>query len=216
MGLIAKRDRGGWYDRFRDRVLFPIRDPLGRTVAFGGRILPNSPLASRGPKYYNSPDTPLFSKSEYLFGLDLARTAAGAEGYLAVVEGYTDVLMAHQCGINQVVATMGTALTARHIHNMRRVGVQRVVLVFDADSGGDTGVDRALEIFVGHEVDLGIATLPEGLDPCDLLSQDGGPDAFRAALASAVDALDFKLSRVLTTETNGVEGKRRAVDAVSA
>jgi DNA primase len=214
VGLIAKRDRGGCYDRFRDRVLFPIRDPLGRTVGFGGRVLPNSPLASRGPKYYNSPDTPLFSKSEHLFGLDLARTAANAEGYLAVVEGYTDVLMAHQCGVGQVVATMGTALTARHIHTLRRVGVQRVVLVFDADAGGDTGVDRALEGFVGNEVDLAIATLPEGLDPCDLLSQEGGIERFRAVLAGAVDALDFKLNRVLAAETAGVEGQRRAVDAV--
>ena len=214
VGLIAKRASGGWYERFRDRVLFPIRDPLGRPVGFGGRVLPNSPLASRGPKYYNTPDTPLFSKSDCLFGLDLARTAANAEGYLAVVEGYTDVLMAHQCGIGQVVATMGTALTARHIHTLRRVGVQRVLLVFDADAGGDTGVDRALEIFVSQEVDLAIATLPEGLDPCDLLSQDGGVERFRAALTGAVDALDFKLSHVLATEAGGVEGQRRAVDAV--
>ena len=217
VGLIAKRTAtAGYYDRFRDRVLFPIRDPLGRPVGFGGRILPNSPLASRGPKYYNSPDTPLFSKSELLFGLDLARTAANAEGYLAVVEGYTDVLMAHQSGIGQVVATMGTALTAHHVHHLRRF-VSRVVLVFDADAGGDTGVDRALEIFASQEVDLAIATLPAGLDPCDLLVQAGGTERFRAVLAGAVDALDFKLGRVLATQEAGtmsVEGQRRAVDAV--
>src|SRR5439155_23499597 len=144
VGLIARRTHSdGFYDRFRDRVLFPIRDSLGRPVGFGGRILPNSPLASRGPKYYNSPDTPLFSKSEQLFGLDVARTPASKEGFLAVVEGYTDVLMAHQCGIGNVVATMGTALNARHVRNLRRFAgaeVPRVVLVFDADMGGDTGV----------------------------------------------------------------------------
>jgi DNA primase len=222
VGLIAPRTHSsGYYDRFRDRVLFPIRDALGRPVGFGGRILPNSPLASRGPKYYNSPDTPLFSKSEQLFGLDLARTPASKEGFLAVVEGYTDVLMAHQCGIGNVVATMGTALNASHVFNLRRfagsagAGVPRVVLVFDADAGGDTGIDRALAVFASQEVDLAIATLPERLDPCDLLVQDGGLQRFREVLAGAVDALDFKLARVLAAEgADSVEGRRKAVDAV--
>ena len=219
VGLIARRTHSdGFYDRFRDRVLFPIRDSLGRPVGFGGRILPNSPLASRGPKYYNSPSTPLFNKDEQLFGLDLARTPASKEGFLAVVEGYTDVLMAHQCGIGNVVATMGTALNARHVRNLRRFAgaeVPRVVLVFDADAGGNNGVDKALEVFASQEVDLAIATLPEGLDPCDLLLQDGGPQKFREILDGAVDALDFKLARVLATDgANSVEGRRKAVDAV--
>ena len=212
VGLIAKRTEGpGYYDRFRDRVQFPIRDVQGRPVGFGGRILPSSPLSERAPKYYNSSDTPLFSKSELLYGLDQARTTKA--GYLAVVEGYTDVLMAHQAGIGQVVATMGTALNARHVQNLRRFA-PRVVLVFDADAGGDTGVDRALEIFAGHDVDLAIATLPPGLDPCDLLVQQG-PDAFRRVLESAEDALEFKLKQVLPHDGSlGIEGQRRAVDAV--
>ena len=143
----------------------------------------------------------------------MARHAAGEAGYLAVVEGYTDVLMAHQMGVGQVVATMGTALNARHVQQMRRFA-PRVVLVFDADAGGNTGVDRALEIFASHDVDLAIATLPEGLDPCDLLVQQGA-DAFRRVLESAVDALEFKLNQVLAGEGPlGVEDKRRAVDAV--
>jgi DNA primase len=215
VGLVARRSNGtGFYDRFRDRVLFPIRDPLGLPIAFGGRILPSSPLASRGPKYYNSAETPLFSKSEQLYGLDQARSPGAIAGFLAVVEGYTDVLMAHQKGIGEVVATMGTALTARHVQHLRRF-VPRVVLVFDADAGGDTGVDRALEIFASQEVDLAVATLPQGLDPCDLLIQDDGPERFRAILAGAVDALDFKLQRLLADPAAaGVEGRRRAVDAV--
>jgi DNA primase len=214
VGLIAARTEGpGYYDRFRDRVQFPIKDVRGRVVGFGGRILPSSPLSDRVAKYYNSSDTPLFSKSELLYGLDQARTAAAKAGYLAVVEGYTDVLMAHQCGITQVIATMGTALNARHVQNLRRFA-PRVVLVFDADAGGDTGVDRALELFASHEVDLAIATLPAGLDPCDLLVQQG-PDAFRQVLETAEGALEFKLSRVLKNNANlGVEGQRRAVDAV--
>jgi len=215
VGLIAKRNEGnGYYDRFRDRVMFPIRDARGATIGFGGRILPSSPLSARAPKYYNSAETPLFTKSENLYGLDQARQAADKAGYLAVVEGYTDVLMAHQKGIVPVVATLGTALNARHVQQLRRF-VPRVVLVFDADAGGNTGVDRALEIFVGQEVDLAIATLPEGLDPCDLLVQEEGPERFRAALAGAVDALDFKLDRLLAAPaTRGVEGKRRALEAI--
>jgi DNA primase len=214
VGLVAPRKEGaGYYDRFRDRVQFPIKDVRGRAVGFGGRILPSNPLSDRVAKYYNSSDTPLFSKSELLYGLDQARTAAAKAGYLAVVEGYTDVLMAHQAGIGQVVATMGTALNARHVQNLRRFA-PRVVLVFDADAGGDTGVDRALEIFASHDVDLAIATLPAGLDPCDLLVQQG-PDAFRRALEKAEDALEFKLNRVLNHDGSlGVEGQRRAVDAV--
>jgi DNA primase len=214
VGLIAPRtERPGYYDRFRERVQFPIRDTRGQTVGFGGRILPTSPLSSRGPKYYNSTTTPLFNKSEHLYGIDLARHAAGECGYLAIVEGYTDVLMAHQMGVGPVVATMGTALNARHVQQIRRFA-PRVVLVFDADAGGDTGVDRALEIFAGHDVDLAIATLPEGLDPCDLLVQQGA-EALRRLLESAVDALEFKLNQVLAKDGPlGIEDKRRAVDAV--
>jgi len=214
VGLIARRTAGsGYYDRFRDRIQFPINDVRGQPVGFGGRVLPNSPFASRGPKYYNSSDTPLFSKSEQLYGLDQARTAAASAGYLAVVEGYTDVLMAHQEGVLPVVATMGTALNARHVQNLRRFA-PRVVLVFDADAGGITGVDRALDIFASHDMYLAIATLPAGLDPCDLLVQQGA-QTFRSVLEKAVDALEFKLTQVLASEGSlGIEGQRRAVDAV--
>jgi DNA primase len=214
VGLIAARTQGqGYYDRFRDRVQFPIRDVRGSVVAFGGRLLPSSPLVSRHPKYYNSCDTPLFSKSEHLYGLDQARGPSEKEGYLAIVEGYTDVLMAHQMGVPQVVATMGTALNSRHVSQLRRF-VPRVVLVFDGDAGGATGVDRALEIFASHDMELAIATLPAGLDPCDLLVQEGA-DAFRRVLESAVDALEFKLTQMVTVEdTTGVEGRRRVVDSV--
>jgi DNA primase len=214
VGLIARRSAGpGYYDRFRDRVQFPVRDVLGRVVGFGGRILPNSPLAARSPKYYNSSDTPLFSKSELLYGLDAAKHAAAKEGFLAVVEGYTDVLMAHQMGILPVVATMGTALNDRHVRRLRQFA-PRVVLVFDADAGGATGVDRALDVFVSHDVDLAIATLPADLDPCDLLLKDG-PEAFRKVLDSAVDALEFKLTQVLKQSAGvGVEDQRRAVEAI--
>jgi DNA primase len=193
--------------------MFPIRDALGRTVGFGGRILPTSALLPRAPKYYNSAETPLFNKSEQLYGLDAARAAAAKAGYLAVVEGYTDVLMAHQMGVPQVVATMGTALNARHVHKLRTFA-PRVVLVFDADAGGDNGVDRALEVFASQEVDLAVAALPDGMDPCDLLVARGA-EPLRQALEGAADALEFKLRQV-TAESPGVEGRRRAADAVLA
>lgn len=213
VGLIGQREENrGYYDRFKDRVMFPIRDPRGQTVGFGGRILPDSPFAERGPKYYNSSETPLFFKKELLYGLDVARNAGAKEGYLAVVEGYTDVMMAHQHGVTHVVATMGTALNEAHVRQLRRF-VPKVVLVFDADAGGVTGVDRALEIFVGCDVELAIATLPEGLDPCDLLVSHG-PEPFQRALAGAVDALDFKLSQLLKTSGDSVDGTRRVIDSI--
>src|SRR5262249_55258208 len=195
VGLIARREGSGWYDRFRDRVQFPIRDVRGQTVGFGGRVLPGAALAAKGPKYYNSADTPLFAKSEQVYGLDQARGPAEKAGYLAIVEGYTDVLMAHQLGVAQVVATMGTALNERHVRQLRRF-VPRVVLVFDADAGGDTGVDRALELFASYDLELAVAQLPAGLDPCDLLVRDGA-DPFRRALESAADALEFKLKQAV-------------------
>ncbi len=218
VGLLGRSQSGrGWYDRFRDRIMFPIKNAQGQIVGFGGRILPNSTLLQRDdryvPKYYNSAETPIFSKSDQLYGLDLAKHAAANAGYLAVVEGYTDVMMAHQMGVGQVVATMGTALNARHIHQLRRYA-QRVVLVFDADEGGETGVERALEIFASQNIELRVATLPEGLDPCDLLVQHGA-EPFNKALAEAVDALDFRLNQLLEREAgNGVEGQRRVIDAV--
>ncbi len=215
VGLIGPSQAGrGFYDRFRDRVMFPIKDVRGQVVGFGGRIMPNSPYASRAPKYYNSADTPLFKKSELLYGLDVARHGGASAGYLAVVEGYTDVMMAHQCGVTQVVATMGTALNATHVAHLRRY-VPKVVLVYDADAGGLTGVDRALEIFVSQDVELAVATLPEGLDPCDLLVRPDGIDTFKRVLTSAADALDFKLNRLLERDaTPSDETKRRIVDEV--
>ena len=194
VGLIAKRDENrGFYDRFRDRVMFPIRDARGQAVGFGGRILPSSPYAARGPKYYNSAETPLFHKSELIYGLDLARHAGAAAGCLAVVEGYTDVMMAHQHGVGNVVATMGTALTLSHVLQLRRY-VPKVVLVFDGDEAGEAATDKALELFWSqHDIDITVTTLPDGLDPCDLLVTPDGPQVFRDRLANAQSVLEYKL-----------------------
>ncbi len=215
VGLVLTRhENRGFFDRFSDRVMFPIRDVRGQTIAFGGRIMPESPYAGRTGKYINSAETPLFHKSDVLYGLDHARHAGTAAGFLAVVEGYTDVMMAHQCGVPQVVATMGTALNARHVAQLRRY-VPKVVLVYDADAGGFTGVDRALEIFVSQDVELAVATLPEGLDPCDLLVRPGGVDTFKQILTSAQDALDFFFAaRVDNAATTSIESSRKIVEQV--
>ncbi|MBA4067873.1 MAG: DNA primase [Isosphaera sp.] len=226
VGLTAPRQENrGFYDRFRDRVVFPIRDVRGQTIAFGGRIMPESPYAARAPKYYNSADTPLFKKSEVVFGLDLARHEIASTQTVAVVEGYTDVMMAHQCGITNVVSTMGTAFGSGHVQKILRAArfdthtrnkaVLKVVLVYDADAGGFGGVDRSLPMFIADDVELAIAVLPDGLDPCDLLVRADGVDTFRRVLASAVDALDFKLNTLLEREgATTVEGTRRVVEEV--
>jgi DNA primase len=214
-GLIKYSDKANkFFDTFRGRVMFPIRDLRGQIVGFGGRVLPE--LAKNrdvGPKYLNSADNPVFKKGELVYGMDLARTAAQAAGYLAIVEGYTDVLMAHQHGIHNVVATLGTALTADHIRQIRRFAA-KVVLVYDADAGGATGVDRALELFVREDLDLAVATLPPGLDPCDTLVQHG-PEVFRHSLESATSVLDFKLEQYIKNDpSGGIEAGRRAVESV--
>ena len=183
VGLIAKRNEGQRLLRSLPRS-GDVSDP--RPARADGRLRrPDSAVISpigrsRRRSTITRPKRRCSRKSDQLYGIDQARKPAAKAGYLAVVEGYTDVLMAHQHGVSQVVATMGTALNARHVKKLRSV-VPRVVLVFDADAGGDTGVDRALEVFVSQDLDLRMATLPEGLDPCDLLVQQG-PEPFRKAL----------------------------------
>jgi len=214
LGLVARRESdGSFYDRFRDRIIFPIRDGRGRTVAFGGRVIPGTATAEKGPKYYNSAESPLFTKSQHFYGIEKARPVAEKVGFMAVVEGYTDVLMAHQCGVLPVVATLGTALNEQHLAQLRRF-VPKVVLVYDADAGGRAGVDRALALFLQHEIDLAVAFLPEGQDPCDFLLANGG-DAFRARLAAAQDALELKISQLLAGDALAtVEGKRQALEQI--
>lgn len=213
VGLCGRRNDGSLYDRFRDRIIFPIRDGQGRVVGLGGRILPGANPTGEEVKYYNSSDTPLFKKSQNLYGIDRAKDAAVKVGYLAVVEGYTDVLMAHQMGVLPVVATLGTALNEQHLSLLRKY-VPRVILVFDADAGGRGGVDRALQLFLQHEIDLSIAWLPEGMDPCDYLIAQG-PQAFQSCLEKARDALEYKIDSVLTPERlASVDGQRQALEEV--
>jgi DNA primase len=190
---VERQDRSGHYDRFRDRVIFPIRDPLGRCVAFGGRVLPGAPPDSA--KYINSPETQLFSKSSMLYGLDTAREAMGRSRRAVVVEGYTDCLAARQVGIDDVVAVLGTALGDKHAKLLRRY-VDRIVLVLDGDEAGRRRTDEILDVLLAEAVDLRIARLPTGVDPCDFILEHGR-ESFEALLEAAVDPLEYRLDEAV-------------------
>lgn len=190
VGVIGKRPNSpGYYDRFRGRVLFSIRDTQGRPVGFGGRVLPQA-ANERTAKYINSPETPLYSKSNLLYGLDFARDAIVRHKAAIVMEGYTDCLMAQQFGIGNAIAALGTAFGERHLQILRRYA-ERVVLVLDGDEAGRRRTDELLEMFIAQPIDLRILTLPNELDPCDFLLQRGR-EAFEELLAGATDALEHK------------------------
>ena len=211
-GLVVQReDRSGYYDRFRGRVMFPITDALGRPIGFGGRT-----LGEEQPKYLNSPETALFRKAENLYGLPQARPRVEQTRRAVVVEGYTDVAMAHQVGATNVVATLGTALTAEHVRVLKRYA-DAVVLVFDSDEAGRRAADRGLELFLAEDVPVFVTALPEGKDPCDVC-RDEGAEAFERYVASAKDALQYKweLVRLEFGSATGPAAQRRALDAMLA
>jgi DNA primase len=203
IGLLRRKELGGGhYDWFRGRVMFSIRDARSRPIAFGGRVLPQ--LADdRTAKYINSPETPLFSKSRELYGLDMGRDNFKKAGGAIVMEGYTDCLMAHQHGIDNCVAVLGTALGERHLQLLRRY-TDSITLVLDGDDAGrrrtNEILDALLALFEKNSVDLRILTLPQGVDPCDFIATHGS-DSFRQLLAQAVDALEHKFNAV----TNGLD-----------
>ncbi|MEX2140270.1 MAG: DNA primase [Pirellulales bacterium] len=209
-GLCKPRPNGpGHYDYFRGRALFPIRDPQGRPVAFGGRILPQ--FAEQNPaKYINSPETPLFSKSKLLYGLDTARDVISKSRCAIVMEGYTDVLIARQFGIANAVAVLGTALNREHIRPtgpLRRYA-DSVTLVLDGDEAGQRRSSEILELFIAELFDLRVATLPDNLDPCDFLLQRGA-EAFQSVVAEAVDALEH----AFRVTTRGLDIRREPHEA---
>jgi DNA primase len=201
-GEYGRAEGGSYYDRFKGRLLFSIRDAQARPVGIGGRVLPDV-MTITPAKYVNSPETPLFTKSKLLYGLDLARQPIRKNGAALVMEGYTDVIVAHQYGFDNAVAVLGTALGAEHIKNLKHY-TDRIILVLDGDEAGQRRTNEVLELFVAQQVDLRILTLPEGLDPCDFLHQRGA-GAFTELLAkSAVDALEHAFAAV----TRGVDVDR--------
>ncbi len=229
VGLVVERDRGsGAYDRFRKRILFPIRDHRGQTIGFGGRVLDDGV-----PKYLNSPQTPLFDKSSVLFGLDLAKQGIRTGGEAVIVEGYMDVLMAHQFGINNVVAQMGTALTEAQLRALKR-HTQRFVLALDSDAAGDQATLRGLDVarqVLDRELvpvptargliqfeerlaaDIRIVSLPPGLDPDEVIRES--PSHWAQLIAGAKPIMDYYFDALTADlDLSSAKGKAEAVRAL--
>lgn len=216
--LILAGDRGETKDRFFDRVMFPISDLQGRVIAFGGRV-----IGQGQPKYLNSSDTPIFHKSANMYAIDVAKSNIVASGTAVVVEGYTDVIALHEAGIRTAVATLGTALTARHVKLLGRFA-KRVVYLFDGDEAGMRAADRAAEFLDStstpeagaSRLDLLVAVIPDAMDPADFVTARG-TEAMQAVIDGAEPLLKFVIDRRLEAfDLTAPEGRSRALDAAAA
>lgn len=188
-GLCKKSEQGKEpYDVFRDRIMFPICDPSGRVIAFSGRLLSKD---SEAPKYVNSPDTPLFNKSEALFGYDKAKQGIRKFDFSLIVEGQFDVVLAHQAGYTNAVAVSGTSLTPHHVALLQRLS-NRVVLALDADRAGIAAVKRAADVMLVRGMDVKVAKLPAGKDPADLVEES--PKEFKALIGKSTHVIEFLLA----------------------
>lgn len=203
-GLISENTQTGRvYDRFRGRIMFPIRDHLGRLTGFGGRV-----LGDEKPKYLNTPDTEAFKKGELLYGLHLARTEAQEGKGLIVVEGYMDVIALHQAGFHTAVATLGTALTADHAQLLSRLDINKLALMFDRDEAGQRATLAGLDQIVGSTLRVRAARVPSGKDPADAV-MSGELHAIRQALASGLDEVHYRVQAAVDKYgTATTEGKK--------
>jgi DNA primase len=214
-GLIVERSGpgreadGGFYDRFRDRIMFPIRDARGRVIAFGGRILDKGE-----PKYLNSPETPVFHKGQELYGLYEARQSRQALNRLLIVEGYMDVVRLHQAGVTYALATLGTATTSEHLNRIFRLASE-VVFCFDGDRAGRAAAWRALENALPQARDgrqLKFMFLPEGQDPDSLVGEEG-KDAFERRLSSALPLSEYLVEHLAgQVDLEHVDGRARLAE----
>lgn len=190
-GLVIRREKGeGYYDRFRHRLMIPICDDKGKVIAFGGRT-----LGDEEPKYLNSPETLLFSKRNTLFGLHLSKESIRQEGYAILVEGYFDFITLFSKGIRNLVATLGTSLTAEHLKVLRSY-TQKIYLVFDPDAAGIKAVQRTLDLFLNPGLHAYVVSLPEGRDP-DVVVRELGVDRFKVYLQEAKPLVDFMIDQLV-------------------
>ena len=214
LGFVNRAGRA--QDFFRGRLMFPIFDPRGDPVGLGGRLLPGvrGPNAVAGPKYQNSPETPVYKKSRVLYGLNWAKGSVVDAAEVVVCEGYTDVIGLHLAGVGQAVATCGTALGEEHVQLLKNFA-PRLVLAYDADAAGQAAAARVYEWERKHEIDVAVAALPRGMDPADLARTD--PAALAAAVKGARPFLAFRLERVLeAADLRSAEGRARAAEAALA
>lgn len=212
-------DGGRLRDRFYNRVMFPINDPQGECIAFGGRV-----VGKGEPKYLNSQETPLFHKSQVLYGMEKAKASMASTGTAIVCEGYTDVIALHEAGIRNAVATLGTALTMRHIRLLARHAQHRIVYLFDGDEAGQRAADRALAFIddsmtpeAGRtKIELAAVTLPDNLDPADFVLDRGGA-ALQELVEHAQPLLKYGIDRRLARyDLSRAEGRSAALaDALS-
>ncbi len=201
-GLIVRSPKG-FYDRFRGRVMFPITDSSGRVIAFSGRVLKEGEGktlgASASAKYVNSPETEVFHKSRALFGFSQAKDAMRHADACVLVEGQMDLILSHQAGVTNAVASSGTALTAEHLELIKRF-TKNIVLAFDADSAGIAAAHRAVELALSQDMTVRIARLPDGMDPADLARKD--PTAWVNAVQTAKQVIDFYLELLPALHTD--------------
>ena len=207
-GLVITKQDKACYDRFRNRLMFPIFDSQNRPVGFGARALDNSL-----PKYLNSPETPVFNKSKTLYGINLAKESMIRNRKVLLMEGYTDVIMAHQYGIDWSIAVLGTALTREHVRLLRRY-CDKAILVFDADTAGQKSSERNLDIFIEEDFDVNVVLLPKNYDPYDFLVKNGR-QSFLEQVEKAYDFFGFKIKLSETKwDMSSVSGKTSAIDDV--
>jgi len=211
VGLAQRGRSGGEYDRFRERIMFPIRDRRGRTLGFGGRAM----RSDQGAKYVNTAETDFFHKSRMLYGIDLAKEAIAKSGRVVVVEGYTDVLALRQAGIAEVVGVMGTAITEEQVAALSGM-VDEVVLALDADSAGQEAMLRAQRVAAGRKMRLRVAAMPAGEDPAEMMAGEGGAERFGALVEDAVDLPAFQVGLVLDgTDVSSPAERDRALEEVA-
>lgn len=208
LGLITPKKSGGYYDRFKERIIFPIFDIQGRVIGFGGRSMDGAE-----PKYLNSSESSLFKKSDSLYGLAAAKRWIKEANEVLVVEGYMDLLSLHQAGIKNSVATLGTALTAGHLRLIKRL-TGNVVTVFDADEAGVKATLRALDLFLTEGVSARVLTMPGGHDP-DTFVKEIGADEFRKRVKSSTPIMEFFINEVLRgSDTGKIGGKLQAIEKI--
>jgi DNA primase len=205
--VVPRKNSGGFYDRFRDRIVFPIFDLNRQVIGFGGRVMDDAL-----PKYLNSPETPVYNKSRSLYGLHLAKARCRETESVYIVEGYFDAIALHQHGFVNTVATLGTSLTAEHVRMLRGYIGQKgkAVLVYDSDEAGIKAARRSIEVFDKEYVSAQILVLDSGYDPDNFIFEHGA-EAFHAAATGALDIIPFLLETAVKRNGLSVEGKVRVV-----